>query len=222
MQNEISKQDIINVAKSINKSVSESQINWILENYNSHKKQDPKTNWSLIVENMLYELPLMEKQFKTTTQSEIKTWYLTTYSDDKQGVNINWDITFEQAAYCLKSKDDFYEFIGIADTIIRERIFEKIAELYEIDYSVVYNQWLLPEFKVTKKRFLEWYFSIEENRQSFLNSCINDLKKEGTFSTETEHLFYYCESFIPVSIMEGFDDDGNDTSIHVSNVELID
>jgi hypothetical protein len=63
MQNEISKQDIINVAKSINKSVSESQINWILENYNSHQKEDPKTNWSLIVENMLYQIPLMEKQF---------------------------------------------------------------------------------------------------------------------------------------------------------------
>jgi hypothetical protein len=164
----------------------------------------------------------MKKQFKTTTQSEIKTWYLTTYSEDKQGVNIKWNVTFEQAYNCLKSKEDFYEFIGIADTIIRERIFEKIAELYEIDYSVVYNQWLLPEFKVTKKRFLEWYFSFEENRQSFLNSCINDLKNEGTFSTGTEHLFYYCELFIPVSIMEGFDDDENDTSIHTSNVELID
>jgi len=63
MQNEISKQDIINVATSINKSVSESQINWILENYNSHQKENPQTNWSLIVENMLYQLPLMEKQF---------------------------------------------------------------------------------------------------------------------------------------------------------------
>jgi hypothetical protein len=63
MQNEISKQDIVNVAQSINKSVSESQINWILENYNSHQKEDPKTNWSLIVENMLYQLPLMKKQF---------------------------------------------------------------------------------------------------------------------------------------------------------------
>ena len=73
MQNEISKQDIVNVAQSINKSVSESQINWILENYNSHKKQDPKTNWSLIVENMLYQLPLMEKVTeKAKTPSMIK------------------------------------------------------------------------------------------------------------------------------------------------------
>jgi hypothetical protein len=164
----------------------------------------------------------MKKQFKTTTQSTIQSWYLNTFLDDAEGVNLKRNVTFEQAYNCLKSKEDFYEFIGIADTIIRERIFEKIAELYEIDYSVVYNQWLLPEFKVTKKRFLEWYFSFEENRQSFLNSCINDLKNEGTFSTGTEHLFYYCELFIPVSIMEGFDDDENDTSIHTSNVELID
>jgi hypothetical protein len=164
----------------------------------------------------------MKKQFKTTKQSTIQSWYLNTFLDDAEGVSLKRNITFEQAYSCLKSKDDFYEFIGVADTIIRERIFEKIAELYEIDYSVVYNQWLLPEFKVTKKRFLEWYFSFEENRQSFLNSCINDLKNEGTVSMEVEHLFNSCEIFIPVSIMEGFDDDGNDTRLHVSNVELID
>jgi hypothetical protein len=164
----------------------------------------------------------MQKQFKTTTQSTIQSWYLNTFLDDAEGVSLKRNVTFAQAYNCLKSKEDFYEFIGIADTIIRERIFEKIAELYEIDYSVVYNQWLLPEFKVTKKRFLEWYFSIEENRQRFLNSCINDLKNEGTVSIDVNHLFNSCEIFIPVSIMEGFDDDGNDTSVSVSNVELID
>jgi len=164
----------------------------------------------------------MKKQFKTTTQSTIQSWYLNTFLDDAEGVSLKRNITFAQAYNCLVSKDDFYEFIGIADTIIRERIFEKIAELYEIDYSVVYNQWLLPEFKVTKKRFLKWYFSFEENRQSFLNSCINDLKKEGTVSIDIEHLFNNCEYFIPVSIMENFDDDENDTSVHTSNVELID
>jgi len=164
----------------------------------------------------------MKKQFKTTTQSTIQSWYLNTFLDDAEGVSLKRNITFAQAYNCLVSKEDFYEFIGIADTIIRERIFEKIAELYEIDYSVVYNQWLLPEFKVTKKRFLKWYFSFEENRQSFLNSCINDLKKEGTVSIDIEHLFNNCEYFIPVSIMENFDDDENDTSVHTSNVELID
>jgi hypothetical protein len=164
----------------------------------------------------------MKKQLKTTKQSEIKTWYLTTYSDDKQGVNIKWNITFEQAYNCLKSKEDFYEFIGIDDSVIRERIFMKISELYKVDYSVIYNQWLCPEFKVTKKRFLKWYFSCEENRQSFLFNCMSNLKKEGTVSINVNHLFNDCDFYIPVSIMEGFDDDGNDTSVSVSNVELID
>lgn len=164
----------------------------------------------------------MKKQFKATKQTEIKTWYLSTYQDDKQGVNLKWNTTFEQAYNCLKSKKDFYEFTGIADSLIRERIFEKIAELYEIDYSIVYNQWLLPEMKVTKKRFLEWYFSYEGIKLNFLKSCINDLKKEGTVSINVEHLFNNCEYFIPVSIMEGFDDDGNDTSVQSSNVQLID
>jgi hypothetical protein len=164
----------------------------------------------------------MKKQFKTTKQSTIQSWYLNTFLDDAEGVSLKRNVTFEQAYNCLKSKEDFYEFIGVADTIIRERIFEKIAELYEIDYSVVYNQWLLPEFKVTKKRFLEWYFSFEGLKLRFLNSCINDLYKEGTVSIDVNHLFNNCEFYIPVSIMENFDDDGNDTSVSVSNVELID
>ena len=57
MQQTIAKIDIINVANSINKKVSDTEINWILENYNDYENEDPESNWSLIVENMLYNLP---------------------------------------------------------------------------------------------------------------------------------------------------------------------
>ena len=57
MTTTISKIDIINVANSINKKVSDTEINWILENYSSYENEDSESNWSLIVENMLYNLP---------------------------------------------------------------------------------------------------------------------------------------------------------------------
>ena len=71
MTSTISKIDIINVANSINKKVTDTEINWILENYSSYENEDQESNWSLIVENMLYNLP----KYKITllTPEGIKT-----------------------------------------------------------------------------------------------------------------------------------------------------
>ena len=57
MQQTITKIDVINVANSINKKVTDTEINWILANYNDYENEDPESNWNLIVENMLYNLP---------------------------------------------------------------------------------------------------------------------------------------------------------------------
>jgi hypothetical protein len=45
----------------------------------------------------------------------------------------------------LDTYQDVYKYIGIADSIIRERIFEKLANEMGIDYNEIYNQWLLAE-----------------------------------------------------------------------------
>lgn len=74
---------------------------------------------------------------------EVKTWYLTKYSEDTEGVNLKWDISFADVYEVLKSNpDSLYSFIGVGDSLIRERIFEKIAELYGIEYDEVYNMYL--------------------------------------------------------------------------------
>lgn len=70
---------------------------------------------------------------------KIKNWYVSKFPSDELGKEINPDCTFE-----ILSKDieNVYDNICVGDSIIRERVFEKLAEIMNVDYSVVYNSWL--------------------------------------------------------------------------------
>ena len=55
MKNTISKEDVLQIAKSINmKTPSDDIIQEIINEYPGEQKQDPGANWSLIVETQLY------------------------------------------------------------------------------------------------------------------------------------------------------------------------
>ena len=75
--------------------------------------------------------------------SKVKEWYLKEYSTDDLGEEIKDDITFYDIFYALDNYKDIYEVIGVGDSIISERIFGKLAEIMEVDYNYIYNQWLL-------------------------------------------------------------------------------
>ena len=41
------------------------------------------------------------------------------------------------------TRNNFYEAVGNGiDSIIRERIFEKLSQELNVDYGVIYNMWL--------------------------------------------------------------------------------
>ena len=50
-----------------------------------------------------------------------------------------------QKLYDMLSSNDLYSIIGIDDTVVRERCFTKLAELMQVDYSVIYDMWLNAE-----------------------------------------------------------------------------
>jgi len=51
---EISIEDVISVAESINLNPSIGEINQVLRNFDVESEQDPTATWDLIVENLLY------------------------------------------------------------------------------------------------------------------------------------------------------------------------
>ena len=73
---------------------------------------------------------------------KIKEWYCETYPTDDMGVELYDDITFYDLFETLDRYKNVYDFIGVGDSIIRERLFAKLAEIMGVDYEYVYEQWL--------------------------------------------------------------------------------
>ena len=77
-----------------------------------------------------------------TKYTKIKEWYLENYSSDEEGEFLNEDVTFYDMFQCLDRRKDIYECIDVDDSLIRERLFEGLAQVMECDYSYIYDQWL--------------------------------------------------------------------------------
>ena len=73
----------------------------------------------------------------------IKEFYLNTYPTDELGVELIETATFVGLLDVLHNNTkDVYDYIGVGDSIIRERVFERLAEILEMPYDYVYNLWL--------------------------------------------------------------------------------
>jgi hypothetical protein len=72
----------------------------------------------------------------------IKQFYLESYPTDDLGIEINENANFVGLLNELHIGGDVYEYIGVGDSIIRERLFENLAESLGTSYDYVYNLWL--------------------------------------------------------------------------------
>lgn len=75
----------------------------------------------------------------------IKSWYLAEFPEDDYGEHLKDDVTFKQVYDALGNVEDIYSVIfngDSGDSIVRERIFEELADRMDVDYDVVYYKWL--------------------------------------------------------------------------------
>jgi hypothetical protein len=76
----------------------------------------------------------------------IKEFYLENYPSDCKsdglGMELNETATFIGLYHTLITAGDPYEYIGVTDSVIRERLFEKLAETLNVSYDYVYDLWL--------------------------------------------------------------------------------
>ena len=73
---------------------------------------------------------------------KLKEFYLENYPTDELGLELNETPTFPGLLNQLIIGGDVYRYIGVGDSIIRERLFEKLAESMEVSYDYVYKLWL--------------------------------------------------------------------------------
>lgn len=78
----------------------------------------------------------------TTEKTKIKEWYVKEYPTDELGVELNNEITFYDLFVVLDNYKSVYEALNVWDSIIRERVFDKLAEIMQVDYEYIYKQWL--------------------------------------------------------------------------------
>jgi len=73
----------------------------------------------------------------------IRKFYVKAYPTDELGDGINPKATFDGLFRVLDNYGDVYEYLCVYDSIIRERVFEKLAEIMGVDYNEIYDQWLM-------------------------------------------------------------------------------
>ena len=74
--------------------------------------------------------------------NDIKEWYQATYPDDDMGEDIIPNTDWRTLWLALLSNQDIYDIIGVGDSVVRERIFQELADTMGVDYNVVYYVWL--------------------------------------------------------------------------------
>ena len=75
-------------------------------------------------------------------ETNIKSYYMQEYPTDELGLEIKSHITFEDLFYTLDSYEDVYKFLGVHDSLVRERCFTHVAKIMKCDYDYIYQQWL--------------------------------------------------------------------------------
>ena len=72
----------------------------------------------------------------------IKEFYLNEYPTDELGIELRDDTNFTGLLNNLYTANDVYRYLGVYDSLVRERLFSKLAEILDATYDYVYNLWL--------------------------------------------------------------------------------
>lgn len=74
-------------------------------------------------------------------QQNIRDWYMAKFPTDELGPRIR-NITFSGLVESMNRGDDVYGTLGVGDSIVRERVFDKTSKILQVDYDVIYYKWL--------------------------------------------------------------------------------
>jgi len=72
----------------------------------------------------------------------LREYYINSYPSDAIGKEMNRYVTFVDLFECLDNYQDVYSLINVYDSLVRERLFDKLSEIMCVDYSYIYNQWI--------------------------------------------------------------------------------
>ena len=72
----------------------------------------------------------------------IKEFYTSTFRTDTMGLDLNPKATFLEMLNVINEGNDLYKYLGVYDSLVRERIFTEISNRLNCSYNDIYNVWL--------------------------------------------------------------------------------
>ena len=113
----------------------------ISSHFAHHRPRDKLVTYYLTC----YDLDVQRQNMAQATEKElrqpIRAWYEKAFPSDELSGEIR-DITFYDLLNRMNHEEDPYEILGVGDSIVRERVFTRAAELLQVDYDVIYLKWL--------------------------------------------------------------------------------
>lgn len=130
-----------------------------------------------------------EKTQKESLQSSVKEWYSRQYPTDELASSLNEKATFGTVRDALMSGKDVYSELGNDDSVMRKRVFGKLADVLDVSYKSVYDAWIEHSESAETRRERQERVA----RQDFPKDFADDVTERtppisGTRATQTVQL----------------------------------
>jgi len=142
MSNQIKREDVLQVSNDLKIKVNEKVIQWVLDNYEGFQADDPTSNWNLVVESMLYDIPeeLKPKVFEFYLDQKVTNWMRTNFEieADTEEEARKMAIKFVQEGKAEEIGWDEVEGV-ITPMDVTENNGDSTEEIYFEDGSMIYQ-----------------------------------------------------------------------------------
>lgn len=76
---------------------------------------------------------------------DVRDWYMEAFESDELGSEIKENLMFRDIVSEMNENKDFYDIIGVSDSIVRERIMSELSDIINTDYTVIRNKNMLED-----------------------------------------------------------------------------
>lgn len=106
------------------------------------EKHNPRAYEYMTKRKMATGGEIDSNNIKLAKRLKVKQWYTKTYPQDDLGQQIRQDLNFWLLWSYMSQGYNVYKILEVPDSLVRERVFEKLSKILEIDYNVIYKKWL--------------------------------------------------------------------------------
>lgn len=107
------------------------------------------------------------KKVGVAKRLKIKNWYLKTYPTDDLGKEIKDNLSFWSLYTLMSQRYNVYSVLQVSDSLVRERVFEKLSEILGVEYDYIYKIWLKSSDEYAKGGGVDGFLKFTYNKEDF-------------------------------------------------------